>query len=158
VSTVTKLVIVSGRKLADGLDWTRNHQRGTSRTEDLLLDDVSVSRHHALFTRTASDAYAARLELTKWHLRQREGASEETTLHSGGRVQIGKIQIGVLGFHAMDHQGNMRIGEVHAILRRDRTGHPSCPRSATTRTKGLVQPTEAARATVSTPARRGLSA
>ena len=60
---------------------------------NILLDDVSVSRHHALITRTASGRITLR-DLNSLNGTYVNGARvEETTLHSGDEVQIGKYKL-----------------------------------------------------------------
>jgi pSer/pThr/pTyr-binding forkhead associated (FHA) protein len=66
---------------------------GRHEQSDLLLDDVSVSRHHALFTRTASGRLTLR-DLNSLNGTYVNGKRvEETTLHSGDEVQIGKYKL-----------------------------------------------------------------
>lgn len=66
---------------------------GRHEASDLLLDDVSVSRHHALITRTASGRITLR-DLNSLNGTYVNGARvEETTLHSGDEVQIGKFKL-----------------------------------------------------------------
>jgi len=60
---------------------------------DIVLDDVSVSRHHALFTRTASGRITLR-DLNSLNGTYVNGVRvEETTLHSADEVQIGKFKL-----------------------------------------------------------------
>ncbi|MGH9021297.1 MAG: FHA domain-containing protein [Acidimicrobiales bacterium] len=66
---------------------------GRHESSDLLLDDVSVSRHHAVFTRTASGRITLR-DLNSLNGTYVNGARvEETTLHSADEVQIGKFKL-----------------------------------------------------------------
>jgi hypothetical protein len=66
---------------------------GRHEESDILLDDVSVSRHHAVFTRTASGRITLR-DLNSLNGTYVNGARvEETTLHSGDDVQIGKFKL-----------------------------------------------------------------
>jgi pSer/pThr/pTyr-binding forkhead associated (FHA) protein len=66
---------------------------GRHENSDLLLDDVSVSRHHAIFTRTASGRITLR-DLNSLNGTYVNGARvEETTLHSADEVQIGKFKL-----------------------------------------------------------------
>ncbi len=66
---------------------------GRHEASDILLDDVSVSRHHALITRTASGRITLR-DLNSLNGTYVNGARvEETTLHSGDEVQIGKYKL-----------------------------------------------------------------
>ena len=58
-----------------------------------MLDDVSVSRHHAIFTRTASGRITLR-DLNSLNGTYVNGTRvEETTLHSADEVQIGKYKL-----------------------------------------------------------------
>jgi pSer/pThr/pTyr-binding forkhead associated (FHA) protein len=66
---------------------------GRHEASDLLLDDVSVSRHHAVFTRTASGRITLR-DLNSLNGTYVNGKRvEETTLHSADEVQIGKFKL-----------------------------------------------------------------
>src|SRR5580700_8513785 len=66
---------------------------GRHENSDLLLDDVSVSRHHAVFTRTASGRLTLR-DLNSLNGTYVNGTRvEETTLHSADEVQIGKFKL-----------------------------------------------------------------
>lgn len=66
---------------------------GRHEDSDLLLDDVSVSRHHAIFTRTASGRITLR-DLNSLNGTYVNGTRvEETTLHSADEVQIGKYKL-----------------------------------------------------------------
>jgi hypothetical protein len=66
---------------------------GRHENSDLLLDDVSVSRHHAVFTRTASGRITLR-DLNSLNGTYVNGARvEETSLHSADEVQIGKFKL-----------------------------------------------------------------
>lgn len=66
---------------------------GRHESSDLLLDDVSVSRHHAVFTRTASGRITLR-DLNSLNGTYVNGARvEETTLHSADEVQVGKFKL-----------------------------------------------------------------
>jgi hypothetical protein len=60
---------------------------------DLLLDDVSVSRHHAVFTRTASGRVTLR-DLNSLNGTYVNSARvEETVLRSADEIQIGKFKL-----------------------------------------------------------------
>jgi pSer/pThr/pTyr-binding forkhead associated (FHA) protein len=60
---------------------------------DVLLDDVSVSRHHGVFTRTASGRITVR-DLNSLNGTYVNGSRvEETALHSGDEVQVGKFKL-----------------------------------------------------------------
>lgn len=91
---VDELVIVSGQS-AGARFALMNETTSVGRHEnsDLLLDDVSVSRHHAVFTRTASGRITLR-DLNSLNGTYVNGARvEETTLHSADEVQIGKFKL-----------------------------------------------------------------
>lgn len=89
-----ELVIVSGSKQGDRLSLLSEVTSvGRDEKSDLLLDDVSVSRHHAIFTRTASGRITLR-DLNSLNGTYVNGARvEETTLHSADEVQIGKFKL-----------------------------------------------------------------
>jgi len=89
-----ELVIVSGPEAGGRLDLDKEFiSAGRHEQSDLLLDDVSVSRHHALFTRTASGRITLR-DLNSLNGTYVNGKRvEETTLHSGDEVQIGKYKL-----------------------------------------------------------------
>ncbi len=66
---------------------------GRHENSDLLLDDVSVSRHHAIITRTASGRVTLR-DLNSLNGTYVNGARvEETTLHTADEVQVGKFKL-----------------------------------------------------------------
>ena len=66
---------------------------GRHENSDVVLDDVSVSRHHAVFTRTASGRITLR-DLNSLNGTYVNGQRvEETTLHSADEVQIGKFKL-----------------------------------------------------------------
>lgn len=66
---------------------------GRHEESSLLLDDVSVSRHHAVFTRTASGRVTVR-DLNSLNGTYVNGSRvEETTLRSADEIQIGKFKI-----------------------------------------------------------------
>ncbi len=66
---------------------------GRHESSEILLDDVSVSRHHAVFTRTASGRITLR-DLNSLNGTYVNGRRvEETTLHSADEVQIGKFKL-----------------------------------------------------------------
>ncbi len=66
---------------------------GRHENSDLLLDDVSVSRHHAIITRTASGRITLR-DLNSLNGTYVNGARvQESTLHSADEVQIGKFKL-----------------------------------------------------------------
>jgi pSer/pThr/pTyr-binding forkhead associated (FHA) protein len=89
-----ELVIASGTsagtrfELANEITSTGRHE-----ASDILLDDVSVSRHHAIFTRTASGRVTLR-DLNSLNGTYVNGERvEETALHSADEVQIGKFKL-----------------------------------------------------------------
>jgi pSer/pThr/pTyr-binding forkhead associated (FHA) protein len=66
---------------------------GRHEASDVLLDDVSVSRHHCLFTRTASGRYTVR-DLNSLNGTYVNGKRvEEMSLHSSDEVQVGKFKL-----------------------------------------------------------------
>lgn len=89
-----ELVIASGPDSGSRINLTNEATTaGRHEASDLLLDDVSVSRHHALFTRTASGRITLR-DLNSLNGTYVNGTRvEETTLHSGDEVQIGKFKL-----------------------------------------------------------------
>lgn len=89
-----ELVIASGTLAGTRFELT-NEITSTGRHEasDILLDDVSVSRHHAIFTRTASGRITLR-DLNSLNGTYVNGERvEETALHSADEVQIGKFKL-----------------------------------------------------------------
>ncbi len=91
---IDELVIVSGQSAGSRFALTgETTSVGRHENSDLLLDDVSVSRHHAVFTRTASGRVTLR-DLNSLNGTYVNGARvEETTLHSADEVQIGKFKL-----------------------------------------------------------------
>ena len=89
-----ELVIISGTEAGTHLVLDKEvTTAGRHEASDLLLDDVSVSRHHALITRTASGRITLR-DLNSLNGTYVNGARvEETALHSGDEVQIGKFKL-----------------------------------------------------------------
>ncbi|NNN02141.1 MAG: FHA domain-containing protein [Acidimicrobiaceae bacterium] len=89
-----QLVVATGPQAGSRFDLV-NETTTTGRHEssDVLLDDVSVSRHHAVFTRTSSGRITVR-DLNSLNGTYVNGARvEETTLHSADEVQIGKFKL-----------------------------------------------------------------
>jgi len=88
------LVIASGQTAGTRVELTNEITSvGRHEDSDLLLDDVSVSRHHAVFTRTASGRITLR-DLNSLNGTYVNGSRvEETTLHSADEVQIGKFKL-----------------------------------------------------------------
>ena len=89
-----ELVIASGRDAGTRIQLHKEITTvGRHEDSDLLLDDVSVSRHHAIFTRTASGRITLR-DLNSLNGTYVNGTRvEETTLHSADEVQIGKYKL-----------------------------------------------------------------
>ena len=89
-----ELVIASGRDAGTRIQLAKEITTvGRHEDSDLLLDDVSVSRHHAIFTRTASGRITLR-DLNSLNGTYVNGTRvEETTLHSADEVQIGKYKL-----------------------------------------------------------------
>ena len=89
-----ELVIASGPDAGDRIELEKEITTvGRHEDSDLLLDDVSVSRHHAIFTRTVSGRVTLR-DLNSLNGTYVNGARvEETTLHSADEVQIGKFKL-----------------------------------------------------------------
>lgn len=89
-----ELVIASGPTAGTRIELVKEiTTAGRHENSDLLLDDVSVSRHHAIFTRTASGRITLR-DLNSLNGTYVNGARvEETTLHSADEVQIGKFKL-----------------------------------------------------------------
>ena len=89
-----ELVIAAGPQAGTRIELEgESRPSDDTRTSDLLLDDVSVSRHHAIFTRTASGRITLR-DLNSLNGTYVNGTRvEETTLHSADEVQIGKFKL-----------------------------------------------------------------
>ncbi len=89
-----ELVIASGQNAGTRFELVgETTSAGRHEASDLLLDDVSVSRHHAVFTRTASGRITLR-DLNSLNGTYVNGVRvEETTLHSADEVQIGKFKL-----------------------------------------------------------------
>jgi hypothetical protein len=91
---VDELVIITGNAAGSHCELSKEVTTvGRHENSDLLLDDVSVSRHHAIFTRTASGRVTLR-DLNSLNGTYVNGARvEETILHSADEVQIGKFKL-----------------------------------------------------------------
>ena len=91
---VDELVIASGITAGARFELAKEIMSvGRHENSDLLLDDVSVSRHHAIFTRTTSGRITLR-DLNSLNGTYVNGVRvEETTLHSADEVQIGKFKL-----------------------------------------------------------------
>lgn len=89
-----ELVIASGPDAGERIELTHEITSvGRNENSEMLLDDVSVSRHHAIFTRTASRRITLR-DLNSLNGTYVNGTRvEETTLHSADEVQIGKFKL-----------------------------------------------------------------
>lgn len=91
---VDTLAVVSGSRAPDNIELTLEVS-SVGRHEDsaILLDDVSVSRHHALFTRTASGRITVR-DLNSLNGTYVNGARvDESVLRNGDEIQIGKFKL-----------------------------------------------------------------
>jgi hypothetical protein len=89
-----ELVIASGTQAGSRFEM-QNEMTTVGRHEasDILLDDVSVSRRHAVFTRTASGRITLR-DLNSLNGTYVNGERVvETVLHSADEVQIGKFKL-----------------------------------------------------------------
>jgi hypothetical protein len=89
-----ELVIASGVEAGTRFELAKEiTTAGRHESSDILLDDVSVSRHHAIFTRTGSGRITLR-DLNSLNGTYVNGARvEETALHSADEVQIGKFKL-----------------------------------------------------------------
>ncbi|CAB4777834.1 MAG: FHA domain-containing protein [Actinobacteria bacterium] len=91
---VDTLVIVSGSRTPENIALTLEVS-SVGRHEDsvIFLDDVSVSRHHGLFTRTASGRITVR-DLNSLNGTYVNGARvDESVLRNGDEIQIGKFKL-----------------------------------------------------------------
>ena len=91
---VDTLVIVSGSRTPESIELTLEVS-SVGRHEDsvIFLDDVSVSRHHGLFTRTASGRITVR-DLNSLNGTYVNGARvDESVLRNGDEIQIGKFKL-----------------------------------------------------------------
>lgn len=87
-------LVVSGGRSAESFEL-RSEVSSVGRHEnsDIFLDDVSVSRHHGLFTRTASGRITVR-DLNSLNGTYVNGARvEESVLRNGDEIQIGKFKL-----------------------------------------------------------------
>ncbi len=89
-----ELVVASGQTAGTRFELVKESTTaGRHENSDVLLDDVSVSRHHAVFTRTASGRVTLR-DLNSLNGTYVNGARvEELALHSADEVQIGKFKL-----------------------------------------------------------------
>jgi pSer/pThr/pTyr-binding forkhead associated (FHA) protein len=92
--TIDVLVAATGTVAGDTFDLVNDIVTvGRHEASDVFLDDVSVSRHHGLFTRTASGRVTVR-DLNSLNGTYVNGTRvDETVLHSGDEVQIGKFKL-----------------------------------------------------------------
>jgi pSer/pThr/pTyr-binding forkhead associated (FHA) protein len=88
------LVIGSGGVTGTRLELEHNVTTfGRSRDSGIVLDDVSVSRHHGVFTRTASGRVNVR-DLNSLNGTYVNGVRvDETTLRNGDELRIGKFKL-----------------------------------------------------------------
>jgi pSer/pThr/pTyr-binding forkhead associated (FHA) protein len=92
--TVDALVVVRGATAGETLELAGEVTTvGRQKGNDLVLDDVTVSRHHALFTITASGRVTVR-DLNSLNGTYVNGSRvEEVTLRTFDEVQIGKFKL-----------------------------------------------------------------
>ncbi len=95
-SSLVHDVLVSATGPNPGVRYElRNETTTVGRHEgsDVVLDDVSVSRHHGIFTKTSSGRVTLR-DLNSLNGTYVNGSRvEETILRSGDEVQIGKYKL-----------------------------------------------------------------
>jgi pSer/pThr/pTyr-binding forkhead associated (FHA) protein len=91
---VDALVVVRGATAGETLELSAEVTTvGRQKGNDLVLDDVTVSRHHALFTVTASGRVTVR-DLNSLNGTYVNGSRvEEVTLRTFDEVQIGKFKL-----------------------------------------------------------------
>ena len=91
---VDTLVVVAGSRKSASIEMTKEVSSvGRHEDSDIFLDDVSVSRHHGLFTRTASGRITVR-DLNSLNGTYVNGARvEESVLRNGDEIQIGKFKL-----------------------------------------------------------------
>ena len=91
---VDALVVVRGATAGETLELAGEVTAvGRQKDNDLVLDDVTVSRHHALFTTTASGRVTVR-DLNSLNGTYVNGSRvEEVTLRTFDEVQIGKFKL-----------------------------------------------------------------
>ncbi|HEV3327990.1 MAG TPA: FHA domain-containing protein, partial [Acidimicrobiales bacterium] len=91
---VDALVVVRGATAGETLELAGEVTSvGRQKDNDLVLDDVTVSRHHALFTTTASGRVTVR-DLNSLNGTYVNGSRvEEVTLRTFDEVQIGKFKL-----------------------------------------------------------------
>jgi pSer/pThr/pTyr-binding forkhead associated (FHA) protein len=88
------LVVATGALAGDRIELTKEFVTvGRHEASDVFLDDVSVSRHHGVFTKTASGRITVR-DLNSLNGTYVNGVRvEEAVLHSADEVQIGKFKL-----------------------------------------------------------------
>jgi len=88
------LIIAIGHDAFDRLELdTDVASVGRIEDSDIVLDDISVSRHHAIFQRTGSGRITVR-DLNSLNGTYVNGTRvEESVLRSGDEIQIGKYKI-----------------------------------------------------------------
>jgi FHA domain len=91
---IDALVVVRGATAGETLELAGEVTTvGRQKGNDLVLDDVTVSRHHALFTITASGRVTVR-DLNSLNGTYVNGSRvEEVTLRTFDEVQIGKFKL-----------------------------------------------------------------
>ena len=92
--TVDALVVVRGPRVGETYELTAEVTTvGRQAGNDVVLDDVTVSRHHALFTTTASGRVTVR-DLNSLNGTYVNGSRvEEVALRTFDEVQIGKFKL-----------------------------------------------------------------
>jgi pSer/pThr/pTyr-binding forkhead associated (FHA) protein len=92
--TIDALVVVRGPRVGEAYELTSEVTRvGRQPNNEVVLDDVTVSRHHALFTTTASGRVTVR-DLNSLNGTYVNGSRiEEVALRSNDQVQIGKFKL-----------------------------------------------------------------
>jgi hypothetical protein len=92
--TVDALVVVRGPRVGETYELGAEVTSvGRQAGNDVVLDDVTVSRHHALFTTTASGRVTVR-DLNSLNGTYVNGSRvEEVTLRALDEVQIGKFKL-----------------------------------------------------------------
>ena len=92
--TLDALVVVRGPRIGETYEFsTEVTSVGRQAGNDIVFDDVTVSRHHALFTTTASGRVTVR-DLNSLNGTYVNGSRvEELTLRTFDEVQIGKFKL-----------------------------------------------------------------
>jgi pSer/pThr/pTyr-binding forkhead associated (FHA) protein len=92
--TVDALVVRRGPRVGETFELAQEVTSvGRQAGNDVVLDDVTVSRHHALFTTTASGRVTVR-DLNSLNGTYVNGSRvEEVTLRTHDEVQIGKFKL-----------------------------------------------------------------